>query len=161
MKKRFKLYLETSFWKRLVDDGPTPRREISYAFFRDVIGKHRVMVGKKVFEEITHTTPPAQRNALFRRMDACRAKTIPATAQIHDLAEQLLVAGGWGEGRRADMVHLACAMITGADALVTWDKSDLANDETRRIFKAVAKERRLTLPHVGTPMEVKSCLGIA
>ncbi|MCE9583633.1 MAG: hypothetical protein K8T20_14210 [Planctomycetes bacterium] len=88
-------------------------------------------------------------------------KTVPATAQIHDLTERLLLAGGWGEGRRADMLHLACAMISGADALVTWDKSDLANDDARRVFKAVADKRRLKLPRVGTPIEVRSWLGIA
>lgn len=161
MKKRFKLYLETSFWKRLVDDGPTPRREISYAFLRDVSGKHRIIVAKRVFEEIIHTTSPGSRTSLLRRMKSSRVKTVPATAEIHELAGQLLVAGRWGEGRRADMLHLACAMIGVADALVTWDKSDLANDDARRIFKAVADARQLKLPRVGTPIEVRSWLGIA
>lgn len=59
------------------------------------------------------------------------------------------------------MLHLACASISGADALVTWNKSDLANDTARRVFKAVTGERQLELPRVGTPVEVRSWLGIA
>lgn len=161
MKKRFKLYLETSFWKRLVDDGPTPRREISYAFLRNVSGRQRILVSKLVFEEIAHTTPPGPRTSLFRRMRACRTRTVPSTAQVDDLANRLLAAGGWSGGKRADMLHLACAMICRADALVTWDESDLAKDPARRVFEAVAKERQIKLPRVGTPIEVRSWLGIA
>ena len=154
------LYLETSFWKRLGDQANPEMRKITYRFLRAVSSKHRLLISKLVRREIDGTPDAEERKLIFRRMAGVRLKTIPATARILRLRDEILKAGGWGNNRIADMLHVAYTVIAGADALVTWDRQDLARDHTRRVVQAVCRRRGQRAPRIGVPEEVAEWLGI-
>ena len=56
------------------------------------------------------------------------------------------------------MLHVACAMLNQVDALVSWDKADLACGSTRTAVVKVARECGLTNTFVGTPKEIAEWL---
>ena len=160
VKKRFKLYLETSFWRRLVDETSDPRRIESYRFLRTVRKSHLLVVSTLVSEELERAPVSALRGTMKRRIRAANPDvlTISTAAEV---ADRLLSIQGRGKRDRPDMLHVACAMIHGIDALVSWDLHDLACGGTRKAVERIAAERRLTATYVGTPREVATWLTTA
>lgn len=114
-----------------------------------------------VYDELRFTTPSEQLPAVLRRLAATRLEKVPVTIRVRRLAGDLLRAGDWPERQRPDMTHLACAMLSGADALITWDSADLAKPKTRNIAAQWARERRRAPLRIGKPEDVAAWLGIA
>ncbi len=77
-----------------------------------------------------------------------------------DGALELLAAGRWSQARLADRVHVAYTLLSGADALVTWDTRDLARERPRVVVHAYAARQGLRAPLIGTPQEVAGWLGL-
>jgi len=159
--KPLRLYLETSFWRRLADDASDLRRSASYRFLGQVRRHHEIVVSRLVYDELRFTTPAAQLAPVLRRLDASRSTLVPITAAVRALASELLLAGGWKERQRPDVTHLACAMIYGARALVTWDSADLAKPKTRDTAEKWARHNDRAPLRIGKPEDVASWLGIA
>lgn len=155
-----RLYLESSFWKRLGDAIDDPRRRLSYRFLNQARRNCRLIVSSIVHDEIHRTPEPAERRLLRRRLAESRIHNIPVTRRILDLAEELRLAGGWNARQFADMVHLSCAILYPCDALVTWNLRDLAREKLRKVAGRIAASRGLVAPVVGTPLEVARWLGL-
>lgn len=159
-KKRCRLYLESSFWRRLGDPASSPRRILSYRFLRRAGRSHKFLVSQVVAEELAEMPSTADYRAILRRWEAWRTRKVPWRAAIQRVAEELLATGGWSRRRFADMLHLSYAVVGSADALVTWDLHDLASPQMRRILHRVVKRLDLPEPRIGTPLEVAKWLGL-
>lgn len=161
MKRRYRLYLETSFWDRLGDPRADVRRRVSYRFLRRSTRQHhQILVSDLVLEEVRATPMEEERKSILRRIWSSGAKHVTALRPAERVAGGLMAAGGWDGDLFADMLHVGYTVAGEADALVTWDRSDLARDHTRNIVAAYCRREGLLAPLIGTPEEVAKWLDI-
>ncbi|MBI2920712.1 MAG: hypothetical protein HYY18_06460 [Planctomycetes bacterium] len=154
-----KLYIETSVWKRLADPAMDWRRRATFRFLRTVGRHHQLLVSHVVRKEIDQTPDQAERKLLRRRLYAASPGFLTPPIHLKATVMELLASGGWSERKFQDMQHLAFAILSKADALVSWDVGDLARPKTRRIVEKWCRGRRLDSPFLGTPLEVARWLG--
>ena len=160
MERHYRFYVETSFWNRLENPVNDWRRPISYAFLRAAQRPHHVLVSRLVTRELEEIRDRAQRKAVHRRLWGQSIRTITTNAKIVAIANDLVALGGWSENVIADMLHVAYALFARVDALVTWDRNDLARPRTRDVVNAYGRRREMPVPLIGTPEEVSEWLGI-
>jgi predicted nucleic acid-binding protein len=161
VKKRFKLYLETSFWRRLVDDASDPRRIESFRFLSGVAKGSGMVISNLVRSELETTPGVKERVSLRRRIRRVGPEVLIVPSEAAGVADRLLAIQRRGSHDRADMLHVACAMLYGADALVSWDRKDIACGGTRAASSQVARELGLASPRLGTPKEIEEWLRTA
>lgn len=158
--KRYRLYLESSFWRRLGDPDHPETRRVSYRFLRAIERRHRILVSRLLTQEIGNTPDLIERRSIIRRMEKVRPRRLTMTPETLDLRDEILREGGWTNRRFADALHIAYTLTSGADALVTWDLRDLARDPTRDLVRKICRARGLSVPRIGTPEEVAAWLGL-
>jgi len=161
MVEKLRLYLETSFWRRLVDEADHRRRRSSWKFLRAVERRHAILVSDLVFAEAKLERDPQRRDRARTRLNRTRKHVLRLRSSVTDLAEQLLDEGHWSDRRLADLTHLALAILGRADAVVTWNLRDLARPRMREVLRAVCSRRGYNQPKVGTPQEVSQWFGIS
>jgi predicted nucleic acid-binding protein len=157
---RYKIYPETSFWRRLGDPENPDLRKTSYRFFRSIQSRDRIHISKLVLLELSETPDAEERRHVLKRLWSARPKMVTTSRRAERIALELLSAGGWSEDVFADMLHVSYSMLSEVDALVTWDHGDLAREHTRKIVQAYGKRQRLSVPLIGTPEEVAEWLGL-
>ena len=160
-KKRKRLYLETSFWKRLGDTKHPERRILSYRFLHRVCSSHKVLISGLAVRELARTPDPEEWRVIAARLAGTRLRTITHTRRARELAETLLVNAGWSRAQYQDMLHISYAILGRADAIVSWDKAHVACERTRKAVNRICKLRGSTPPYLGTPAEVARWLGVA
>lgn len=154
-----KLYIETSFWKRLADPSMDWRRRASYRFLRTIRRHHQLFVSHIVRRELDQNPDVEERKSLRRRIQSARPGFLTPPANLEETVWSLLAAGTWGLRKFQEMQHLAFAILTDVDALVSWDVKDLARRETRRVLSRWCQNKGVSSPYVGTPVEVARWLG--
>ena len=154
------LFLETSFWSRLVDSADARKQRLTESFLDAATLQCRVLISPTVAAELSRTPAKDRRALLLDRLWAARPEVVTFGARPEEMALELLAAGRWSRSRFADMVHVAYTVLSGADALVTWDVHDLARERPRVVVHAFAVRRGLRAPLIGTPQEVAEWLGI-
>lgn len=155
------LYLDSSFWSRLLDPESSERRAATSTFLRQAHLHHRLLVSDAVVVELAAVADAAKRDALLDHLWAARPTVARPRREVYRMALELLQAGRWSKRRFTDMLHVAYSINEGADALVTWDEDDLARERPRRVVHAYTRARRLLTPLIGTPKEVAEWLKIA
>ncbi len=157
---RFRIYPETSFWRRLGDSAPDDRRRLTYGFLRAVQRRDRIYTSKLVLIELDETPDHEQRRHIQRKLWSVRPRMITTSRRAERIALELLDGGGRQEETFADMLHVSYSMLGEVDALVTWDEGDLARDHLRRIVQAYGRRQGLSVPLIGTPEDVAEWLGL-
>ncbi len=154
------LFLETSFWSRLGDPADARKRRLTEAFLAAAALQCRILVSPVVAAELGRTPGKEKRTLLLDRLWSAQPEVVSFGARAEEMALELLAAGRWSRSRFADMAHVAYTVLSGADALVTWDTDDLARERPRVVVHAFAARRGLRAPLIGTPEEVAGWLGI-
>ncbi len=154
------LYLETSIWSRLLDSADLRKQRLTQSFVDTAALQCRILISPTVPAELRRTPGKEKRTLLLDRLWAARPEVATFGARAEEMALELLSAGRWKRSRFADMVHVAYTVLSGADALVTWDVDDLARERPRVVVHAFAVRRGLRAPLIGTPQEVGPWLGL-
>lgn len=153
MPKRFRMYFESSVWRRLVDSH-SPRRTLTYRLLTIARWRHVILSSRGVVEELDGIPDNALRKQALDRFWRTDPTLITTRPWIRRIARELLQRGGWGEARLADMLHIGYAIVGEADILVTWDTKDLAREKTRRLVAALGRQEGFETPDIATPAEV-------
>lgn len=160
MKKRLRLYLDTSVWSALSPNSDARMRRLTSQFLFRVAWRHRLLTSKLVFRELSRITDVEIRRAIRRRVRDRRPRVVPVTAQVHRMADDLIEVGCLPEHDLADLYHIAYTIATKADALVTWDMGDLARPRTRMIVGAYLRGLGRAGIRIETPEGVAQWLGV-
>jgi len=158
-KKRRRLYLETSFWKRLGERVHLDRRTLTWRFFSRVRRSHRLLTSNLVLLEIQRTPDLAERQEVIHRFKSIRSRKITHTRRARELGQALLSLTPWSQAQFYDMMHISYAILGRANAVVTWDRAHIACETTRRAVALICRIRGLATPFLGTPSEVLQWLG--
>jgi hypothetical protein len=154
MKRRYRIYLETSFWDRLGDRENLEMRRMTYRFLNRACRGHHILVSPVACHEIEETPDPQERTIIQRQLQAARAEVVGENARARRIARQLLEAGAFGERMLADLLHVSYAILGKADALVTWDRRTLARQGVRTVVQAFCAREGRAAPLIGIPEDV-------
>lgn len=160
MARRYRLYLETSFWNRLAERSMLDVRRITYRFLNRGCRRHEKLISPLVVEEVGQTPDPEDRKVVERRMFAARPVVISGQARCRAIAVALRELGGFGQRMLADLSHVAYAVMGRADALVTWDRRTMARTGVRTALAAYCRREDIPAPLIGLPEEVAEWLDL-
>lgn len=149
-----RLYLETSFWSRLVDRTDPVRRRATRRFLEWASRRHFLLASRLVTYELDDTRDPERRRQVSRLYRDVRTRTVPTLLSVYETAWELVRLGCVTQNHLADAFHLAYAISVRADALVTWNLHDLARPHTRRIVQGYCWRNDVPEVRIGDPVEV-------
>jgi hypothetical protein len=93
--------------------------------------------------------------AALRRRQAVRDLTVlELTEESRDLAHRLVVTGLFPEKAAGDAFHLAIAIVSGMDYLLTWNCTHIANARVRKPIEELAASLEFEAPVICTPDEL-------
>jgi len=156
--RRFRLYLDTSFWNRLPDRQNFQMRRDSYHFLNRACVRQEILVSPLVIAEVEETPDPEERRIIERMIRKQRPERLGPQPRVGTIARTLWQEGGWGKRMLVDLTHVGYAIVCRADALVTWDSRTLARDRVRTVVQAYCRRERLDAPLIGSPEEVAKWL---
>lgn len=154
VRKRPVVYLETTFVSRLTGwlsrtENSVRREQLATReWWRRAEGKVQAVVSYLVWTEIADGDPEcaARRARAIEGLPMWRQST-EATV----LADALVAANAVKKEKRDDALHIALAVVGGADVLLSWNFQDIANGEKLPIIKAVVERAGYRCPLVTSP----------
>jgi len=99
-----------------------------------IAGKYDVYISPVVLAEIKRCTEPKQ-SQMFEKLSQIALQVLAETKEVKDLAYEYLKSGVLNEKSRDDCEHIAFAVISNCDAIVSWNFKHLVN------FKTIDKVR--------------------
>ncbi len=133
-----RVYIETSVWGMVSPDQSRVLREPTLQFLdqcqRRIYLPH---ISEIVATEISQAPPATQEQVLHRISEVNPILlSVPAEAEI--LAERFVEQGILGRRRLDDGRHVACALVSEMDLLVSWNYRHIANVRKAERFNAIA-----------------------
>lgn len=135
--KKLKLYLDTSIISHL-DAPDTPEKMADTKKLWDEIrsGKYEVYLSDTTFDELARCHEP-KRSFLADRMGEIAFRRFADSDESLDLAEKFIDFGILREKSKDDCRHIAVAILTGCDIIVSWNFKHIVNPKTMRGVKMV------------------------
>ena len=161
MKRRYRIYLDSSFWRRLGDRTNVGMRRMSYRFLSRCRRQHMILASPLVLFELQQTPDWDERKVIEHRFRDARVELITGRYQAEQIAQRLMERGPFSLKMLEDLIHLGYAVLGKADAVVTWDRRTMARNKVRFALQAFCRREGYSAPMIGTPEEVSQWLGIS
>lgn len=147
-----RVYLETSFVSACVTTRTTLRsvyeREASLYWWNNEASAHEVYVSDEVIHELSHRANP-RRDEAPRFVQAL--PVIPVTDAMIQFAEALVERMVMPQPVAGDALHVATAVVTAMDYVLTWNVRHLANPNKVLHLNAVCLEHGYIPPMIVRP----------
>ncbi|MFG0283899.1 MAG: PIN domain-containing protein [Phycisphaerales bacterium JB039] len=141
MKQR--IYLDTSVLSALGDTRAPDRQVLTREFF-DRIDEFEVATSELTRTEIENTRDDARRAELLGLLSAFTL--LPVMSEAEQLSQEYLAAGVFTLSTAEDGLHVAIAVLSRQDVLVSWNFKHLVNQRRRAAVQAI--NARLGLPPI-------------
>jgi len=128
------LYLDTSVVSALRDDR-TPERQTMSQEFWNRLNEFAVFTSTVLTDEITLTPDADRRRELLELVS--RVRVVGLTTEIGELAGRYVAFGVFGPADMNDSIHVAAAVLGGADILVSWNFRHLVNRRRRGLINSI------------------------
>jgi predicted nucleic acid-binding protein len=138
-----RIYLDTSVFSALYDERNPDRRAGTEAFWSKR-PDFEMATSELARQELQQTPDPGRRANLARLLDSLRVHAI--TSEMRRLARQYVEAGTFSAGTYSDALHVAAAVLTRQEVLVSWNFRHLVN--RRRRGEINAENLSLGLPTI-------------
>ena len=125
---KLKIYLDTSIFSAYFDDRAPDRRAQTEEFWARLAAFDSA-TSELTREELEKTPDAARRTKLLKLLDSLTLH--PVTEEIETLAQNYLKAGVFTPIMLNDAVHVAAAVVTRQDILLSWNFKHMVN-RTRR-----------------------------
>jgi len=125
---KLRIYLDTSVFSAYYDERSPDRRAQTEEFWERVTA-YEASTSELAREELAKTPSANRRRRLVKLLEGLTLHTI--TADMRKLAEQYVKTGVFTPIMVNDAVHVAAAVLTRQDILVSWNFRHLVN-RTRR-----------------------------
>ncbi len=152
---KLSVYVETSVWSHaFAEDAPQLRKETEKFFDEAKKGKYRLFISAVVLKEISRAN-----EELAARLRGLVEELDPVTLEFDDdmdqLAQQFLAQGVVPPSEIEDAQHVAAAVASELDVLVSWNYRHLVNVRRREEFHHVSvMNGYYRPPQIVTPPEV-------
>ena len=130
-----KVYLDTSVISYLdQQDAPEKMLETRKLWSMFQRGQYNVVISDTVIREI-ESCKPDKRKILLGYLEQIDYTLWEVTDEMRDLANKFLAMGFLKQKSHDDCLHIAAAIITGCDIIVSWNFRHIVNVKTIRGVK--------------------------
>lgn len=158
MKKKFKLYLETTIPNYLFADDIPRERDITKVFWEKIKeSKYKAFISRFVLGEIEQTQDENKRKVLLQAIE--NIPFLEVISECEKIARILLEKKAIPKRYEVDAYHIAVAIIHKMDAIVSWNLSHIVNTKTRLTVMEVCNNLKLGCIDIATPEEVMKSEG--
>ena len=158
MRKKLKVYLDTSVINFLFAEDAPEKKEITIDFFENCIdvGKIEAFISDVVLVEINRTPDEKRKRKLRSVRDKYELQLLEVDMnEIGSLVDKYLNQKIIPQHKVDDARHIAIATVKEMDVLVSWNFKHLANIKIERKVTLVNHEMGYYYPlRLTTPMEV-------
>ena len=159
MKKKLKIYLDTSVINFLFSEQSPEKREITIDFFESFIKTeiYDTYISNVVIAEIEETKNEEKKLALLNVILNYPIKYVDVSnsVEIVDLANIYIEKNIIPKTKLADAFHIAISVINNIDILISWNYKHLANYNRKMKITSVNLMNNYIYPlDILTPMEV-------
>lgn len=148
---RQRVYLDTSVLSAH-DDGRAPdRRALTVEFFKR-LGEFDAFTSRVTIEEIDRTPDPERRRQIAALVDGL--VVLDLTPEAEELASRYVELGIFPAVVQEDALHVAIAMLSRQDVLVSWNFKHLVNRRRRAAVESLNLSLGLPTPAIISPPEL-------
>ena len=134
MKRKLKIYLDTSVISALFDARNPERKSLTESFFGQ-IESFDPFISEITVAEIERTPDTALRSKM--KEVALQFTSLPLTDDVKGLADEYVRYGAVPESYLEDAYHIAVAVINEMDCILSWNFRHIVRLKTRDIVKMV------------------------
>ncbi len=135
--KRLKIYLDTSVISHLEQqDAPEKMADTHRLWEQAKAGAFDVVLSNIDFEELLDCAPE-KRAMLAEYLTQINYTRVNVNADILRIADQMIDWGILKQKSYDDCQHIAAAIVSGCDAVVSWNFKHIVNHKTMQGVKAI------------------------
>jgi len=130
------------------------RRAITQEFFRIVAEKpdeYELFTSPVVTEELDKAKTEEKRRVTVAFLETIRYTELPENDEAENLAWIYTIDGVLSQASMDDLRHVAYAVVSRCDYIVTWNMRHLANDRTEMRVNSVNANENYTKISIVTP----------
>ena len=125
---KLRIYLDTSVISALHDFRDVVRQQETIEFWKR-LGEFEVSASQLTRQELAQVTDPTLRKRLETNLEDVELYDV--TEEMQDLARRYVAAGVFTPAMFNDALHVASAVLTRQDVLVSWNFKHLVNRRRR------------------------------
>ena len=135
--KKLKIYLETSAISHLDhEDAPDKMADTHRLWFAIKCGKFDAVISETTRAELS-ACPEEKQAILMGYLSEIPFTVVPADESIVRIAERFVDFGILRQKSFDDCRHIAAAIVSGCDAIVSWNFKHIVNRKTMNGVKAI------------------------
>jgi predicted nucleic acid-binding protein len=137
--KKLKIYIDTSAIGYL-DEQTSPKEMAEMKMLWDAIkqGEYTVVISPVVVEELGANKNKTKRDVLFDYLRQIKYEVAETNDEIHSIAQSIIKNGILTEKSYNDCLHIACAIHSNCDCLVSFNFKHLVNIRTIKGVRAIS-----------------------
>lgn len=135
--KKLKIYLDTSVISHLDAPDVPEKMADTQRLWEDLMsGVYEIVLGDIVFDELNRCSEP-KRSKLREYVKQLTFERIDNSSEMLRLSERFIDYGILREKSIDDCLHIATALMTGCDYIVSWNFKHIVNPKTIKGVKVV------------------------
>lgn len=136
--RKIKVYLDTSVISYLdQQDAPEQMKETREVWERIKAGQYDVFISDVVLRELADCKDEAKRDLLIGHLAEIKYNLITVDDDIAKLAEKIVIKGVLKQKNIDDCQHIAAAILSDCDIIVSWNFKHIVNVKTIRGIKVI------------------------
>ena len=136
--RKIKVYLDTSVISYLdQQDAPEQMKETREVWERIKAGQYEVFISDVVLRELGDCKEEAKRDLLIGHLAEIKYNLIAVDDDIAKLAEKIVTNGVLKQKNIDDCQHIAAAILSNCDIIVSWNFKHIVNVKTIRGIKVI------------------------
>ncbi len=151
MKYRLKLYLDTSFLSALFDERNPERKSLTESFFVET-KNFEIFISNITIAEIEKTPDKEIKKKMNEKIANFSVLTI--SNEIEELVKDIIGKGAINESYSEDAYHIAIAIISEMDFLLSWNFRHIVRKKTKDIVRMICTLNNLRQIEIITPAEL-------
>lgn len=137
-RRKIKVYLDTSVISYLEqNDAPEQMRETREVWERLKAGQYDVFLSDVVLRELGDCRDADKRNLLIGHLSEIKYRLIAVDNSIVNFAEKIVANGVLKRKNIDDCQHIAAAILSDCDIIVSWNFKHIVNVKTIRGIKVI------------------------
>ena len=146
--KILRIYIENSVIGGYFDTIFEEATKKLFEKFRN--GEYHAVISTHTYAELDNGAP----DIIKSNLETISYEKIDVTETMMDLSQKYMDENIIGEQYRSDALHIAIAIISGVDVLVSWNFKHIVNLNKIKLFNSINLKEGYNLLEIRTPSEV-------
>ena len=135
--KKLKIYLDTSVISYLFNDENLEKTQDTHKLWAQIkAGKYEAYISEVVMVEVGNS-PEEINTKQLRYLKEIEHTVIVVDEKTNAIADKFIELGILKQKSYDDCQHIACAIVSGCDIIVSWNFKHIVNHKTIRGAKAI------------------------